>query len=142
MKDKVSKLDADIDDVYYLTVACENQLYGSLCVDVLSRVPVRTLSIIGEKGNIFWDFNQKNVKLYLAEKNEWTEYDEPSAMKEKGYTYEENVYIEEMKYFISLLNGETNATYDFKDDWNVLKLLYLAEKSSETNRILNANFNV
>jgi len=137
MKDKVSNLDVDIDDIYYLMVECENKVYGSLCIDVLSRVPFRELRIIGEKGNISWDFTKKTVKLYIADGEKWSEFSEPEAIKEGGYVFEDNVYIEEIKYFIGLLQGTEEKIYDFNHDWEVLKLLYLAEKSCDEKKILN-----
>jgi predicted dehydrogenase len=137
MKNKISNLDTDIDDVYYLMVECESGIFGSLCIDVLSQVPFRELRIIGEKGNISWDFPTKKVRLYKADEGKWIDFDEPEAIKEKSYVFEDNAYIEEMKYFLSLLKGEKEPIYDLVADWKVLKLLYLAEKSCDEGRTLD-----
>lgn len=131
MKRKISKLESDIDDIYAMILEFENGIIGSLVIDVLSRVPYRSLRIIGEEGVIQWEWTEKKVKLYRSSTKSWEEFLEPPGIKMEGYVAEENPYIDEMKSFIAGIKNSSAYSHSPKDEALTLHLLKQIEKSSD-----------
>ena len=136
LRDKVSDLDCDIDDVYQLLMRFKSGLSAHLVVDVVSRPAFRVFRLCGSKGSIEWDHSANNVRL-------WTPTDKPNAYHletidlgagtvEKDYIHAEEPYVEEMADFVVACRGEKPWPYSYEDDEVVLKLLLHAEKSSDT----------
>lgn len=131
IKNKVSNLKVDIEDVYQLIFQFKNGIIGNLLVEVISRTPTRILRVVGEKGTIEWNWMEDIVRVYNADTKEWEEFKEKKGFREEGYVTKENMYIEEMKLFISAIKGEGEYIYSLEDDLKILKLLVATEKSSE-----------
>jgi len=130
-KGKLSNLDVDIDDAYHLLLKFQNGILGHLLVDVISRVPFRTLRLLSEEGVITWDWQSKCVQVYEASAGEWREYHEPVGTVEEGYIIEEEMYIEEMKRFIKAVKKEEAYGYSLEEDRKILEILRMAEVSAE-----------
>lgn len=134
IKGKISDLDADIDDVCQLIFQFKNGIIGHLLIDVISRTPTRILRIVGDKGTIEWDWMGEIVRLYEADKKEWTEFKEKEGIKVKGCIGKEDPYIDEMQNFINAIEGKENYIYSLEEDFKILRLLDAAEKSSDTQK--------
>lgn len=132
-KGKLSNLDVDIDDVYQLLFEFESGALGNMLVDVIARYPIRHCKILGENGLIIWDWNERCVKLFDANEKKWIEYPQGEGIHEKGYVPQiiEDMYIEEMDYFIKAIKGDTRYPYTLEEDKKILDILYLAEQSSD-----------
>ncbi len=130
MKGKFSTLDINYEDTYNISLRFEHTL-GNIIVDVISRIPERSLKIIGEKGTIIWDKKENQVKVYTTKDKKWKKYSEETGTIEKGYIHKEEPYIEEMKSFISALNNKTKYPYPLEEDLYNLKILELIEESSK-----------
>lgn len=132
MRDKLSSLEADIDDAYQVLLKFQSGLIGHLLVDVIARAPVRSLRLCSERGTIEWDATgSKQVRLFRAETQQWEVIPEPPRIEEPGYVYAENMYIEEMQDFIAACRGEKPWGYGLADDKATLDLLSALEESSD-----------
>lgn len=131
-KDKLSDLEADIDDTYQIILKFENNILGHMMIDVISRVSDRSLKIFCENGVIFWEWG-KSIKVYNAKNKKWTEHKEKKGTIVKGYDekIKEEPYIEEMETFLDAVKGKINYPYSLEDDENILKVLEASEKSSD-----------
>ena len=132
LKGKLSKLEADIDDVYQIIMKFKSGTFGHMLVDVISRIPDRSCKIFGEEGSIFWDWGA-SVRVYLSKDKKWTTYPEKTGTTVKGYTEKirEEPYIEEMNTFIRAINNEMRFPYTLEEDKRILEMVYAAEKSSD-----------
>lgn len=126
-KQKISGLDIDYPDNYALIVKHESGIFGTLNVNILSRVAKRDLDIIGEKTQISWDgspdglYQWNETNKQMMKKDLYTGY-----MDDKNYskTIIEDAYLEEIKEYIALLNGEiTDTLYSFKKDKAIIDLI-------------------
>lgn len=133
LKDKLSSLEIDIDDIYQILVRSENNILGSLTVDVISRIPYRQLKLISEEGVITWDWSEKCVRVFTAKDKKWHTYVEEKGTVEKGYVVEEEMYIDEMRHFVNAITGKERYMYTFEQDKRILDTLYAAERSSIEN---------
>ena len=130
MKGKISNLETDIDDVYQLIFQFKNRALGNLLIEVISRTPVRNFRVVGEEGTIEWDWRDDMVSLFETGTKKWFEFKE-EGFKESGYVAKENMYIEEIKNFLSAIQGEQKYIYSLEEDYRILKLLEKAEQSAE-----------
>ena len=134
LKDKVSDLDADIDDVYQLLMRFKDGISGHLLVDVVARPAVRKFRVNGSEGTIEWDHTANTVMLWTAKAGTWEQFNLASGTVEAGYIHAEEPYVLEMADFLAAVKGEHPWPYSFSDDEEVLELLVQAERSNETGR--------
>lgn len=139
---KMGDFDADIFDVYDLLIEFENGVIGHIMVDVIQRPQSRFCEIIGTKGTIRWEYDNKMVAIYDTENETWKNY--PEDKDYKGYTVETpksgfsikdvglgESYIDEMKCFLEMVKGNSEPSFTFEDEKILLKTMYIAEKSSK-----------
>ena len=131
-KDKRSNFHVDIDDTYQLILRFKNGILANMMSDVVSRFPYNTIKIIGELGVISWDWMDKAVKVYLAENEEWEIIQQSEDKVKTDYLTSDDHYVEEIRHFIGAIEGKNKYFHDFKDNKKILKILYAAEKSSES----------
>ena len=129
-KTKLSKLEADIDDFYSVLLEFQNGIRGNLTVDVIARFPYRQLKILGEDGVIFADWSDRTIGYYTKETG-WNNTKIDDGVIEKNYIHGDGPYVEEMATFVKSIKGEIEQPYTFQDDFKILKILELIEKSSD-----------
>ena len=131
MKGKSSILDADIDDVYQILLRFNDGVFGNTLVDVVSRIRYRNLKVLCQDGVALWDcFQEKTLDAYRSQEKRWHEL-YPAGTK-PSQPVEEQIYLDEMNYFIRIARGEDRPMYTLSDDKHTLGLLYTAEKSSDS----------
>jgi predicted dehydrogenase len=133
MKDKLSKLDCDIDDVYHVLLGYKSGVIGHIQVDVLARAPVRTIRLIGEDGTLEWSIMAKKLDLYEVKTGKTETFVEPAPRIEKGYSEMSNeaMYDDEIAAYLAAIRGEKPWGNSLADDHATLELLLAAEKSNE-----------
>lgn len=137
IKNKLSSLAADIDDIYNLVMEFEGGVAGHLCVDVISRPAVRSFRAIGTSGTIEWNESEKKVKIFDCSGNV-ENIDIASGNVETGYINPEEPYIEELRLFIeTVTSGERKFENSLEKDLRMLKYLFFAEKSHESSMHIN-----
>jgi len=122
---------ADIDDTYVLSMDFKDK-YGSMLVDVTSRYAIRSLIVNLEFGQIVWRWDENCVKLYDAKSSRWINYQLSQGISVEGYNKNiiENMYIDEIKAFISSIVKQSTYPNSLDEDIKVLKLLEKAEAKS------------
>jgi predicted dehydrogenase len=134
---KTLDLGVDIDDTYSVNLKFKNY-FGNLLIDVVARWANRHLIVNLERGSIFWNWNDKTVKLYDANLNRWIYYQEPEGKAHEGYNPNiiEEMYLEEMNAFIKAVKGEDVFPNNLKDDIKILTILEVIEKSNQGMKIM------
>lgn len=134
-KNRMTAMDADIDDIYCCIVRYTSGPILNLTVDVISRpTATRELRILGESGQIVFSGDENCVRYINTEMEDWDKIFLDVGSKEANYINPEEPYISEMKDF--LLAVETGNPDCFpntlSDDYEVLQLL----ASLETKAVL------
>ena len=132
IKKKISNLETDIDDMYNILLSFENNIQGSLTIDVLSRVPYIQMKIIGENGNIAIDWIDGDLSYYTPEKG-WQKVVVDTGKNLEKYIRPEDMYKDELESFIDVIKSKKEIPYSFEDDLQILKILESVEKSSDEN---------
>ena len=120
-----------IDDTYSLLFRFGDKL-GTLIIDVVSRFATRRMTVVGEKGQIEWDWNQNAVRIYNGETKQWKIEDYSVSKAAEGYNVNisEQMYIDEIQAFLQACAGEKDFPNTLKEDAQVLQILRAAERSS------------
>lgn len=126
----------EIDDTYNLLMDYNTAIFN-LSVDVVSRHATRRLTINGDKKQLYWNWDDNEIKIFEPENNQWKtiKYDVASAQSGYNKNITEQMYIEEMDMFLKAARGETTFPNSLENDYKVLKVLYAAERSDDSDTI-------
>ncbi|MBI1984657.1 MAG: Gfo/Idh/MocA family oxidoreductase [Candidatus Wildermuthbacteria bacterium] len=110
---KASNLDIDVEDICNAHFLFRNNVVGNIRCDYLQQHKKRSLKIIGEKGNLEWNFRENIV---------WFEYARNGQEKKRrlftgSKEDEEIMYRYELKYFLSCARSK-------KQTFNTLETAY------------------
>jgi predicted dehydrogenase len=122
-----------IDDTYNLLLDYKDFMFN-LCVDVVSRFATRRLIINGSEKQLYWDWNENNIRLYDPRMQQWEVINYEMADAHSGYNKNitETMYNEEIGTFLqSVIQGSTFPN-SIQRDLKILKMLYAAEQASES----------
>lgn len=128
---KTLEMGVDINDTYAFSMDFGDK-YGSMLVDVVSRYATRSLLLNMEKGQIAWKWDEDFIKLYNANSKKWEKIYYKKSQAAKGYNknIREDMYIEEIKYFIDALKEKKSFPNSLKEDIKVLELLNKIESKN------------
>jgi predicted dehydrogenase len=130
-KDKLSRLDADVDDVYQVLFRFRSGVLGHMLSDVVSHVPYRTFRLMAEEGVVEWDWNAGRVSSFTHADGKWLI--QPDGYGFRGYSTEET-YVQELTRFYQAVRGEQAWEYSLADDVHVLDCVYAADQSALESR--------
>ncbi|MDO8962984.1 MAG: Gfo/Idh/MocA family oxidoreductase [Coriobacteriia bacterium] len=123
----------DIDDTYAVAMRGDGWI-GSLTVDVVARYALRRLVLNLEGAQLQWSWDDKFVRLYDAETQEWSEIREPEGEAAAAAGYNPNIieqmYIDEMAAFLSAARGDVPFPSTLADDIAVLRILEAVEATN------------
>lgn len=111
---KISDMDIDVEDIAAVIVETEKGSIVEIHLDYLQRPAKRTIQIQGTRGSLDYRMGDRYLKFYNFE----NQIDE-TALDIDGYDNNE-MYIEEMKYFIRCISGEDNTISGIMDGVYVL----------------------
>lgn len=110
--DKVSDLQIETEDFSLASFKFKNKVLGLVICDYLQQSYTWRCKVVGEKGNIEWDFNNNIVWLRDNKGSK-------KLFEAKNFDFN-NVYLDEVKYFLNNLGGRKKIN-DIKDSQIVLK---------------------
>lgn len=136
IQDKITSLDIAGSDIYQLLVRFEDGTRGSMMIDVVSRIPYRTLRLVGEHGIMEWSAREDLLRTYDPEAKKWTDHSEVVATgRSDGHSAEhsgnfsgESIYSREMHAFLDAVTGIAPFPHDFESDLRVLRTLEAIER--------------
>lgn len=125
-KDKLSDLEIDYPDSYYVMLRHQNGTKGFLAADVVSPKAVRNFECFGEGLHLFWGGSPTTLCEYDAEAKEKRQI-QPYQNYEQDPRYSDNVvenaYLDEMLNFFAVLEGEEEPRWSFEKDIAVIRLM-------------------
>ncbi len=134
-KNKITDLEIDYPDSFFINIIHENGSRGVLIVDLASRKAVRNLEIINEDIYLSWDGTPQGFEEFDFDLNEMKKlnlYEEISKENEYNQTIIENAYLEEIKDFFNVLSGDANeGLHSFEKDKYVLDIIDTIESIND-----------
>ena len=129
--DKISTLEANIDDIYQILIEFANGIKCTFIVDVISEPAINETRITGDKGMIYCDHNTGTIKI--GKGNKWKEVKIETGKIAKGYkgnTPSDSIYVEEMKSFLDAIK-KSSSRHTFDDELKILRVLDAIELSNK-----------
>ena len=112
VRTKATKLDIDYDDSYMILLQHKSGTIGSLCVDVVSCEPIRSLKIVAENLYLSWDGDEDSFFEKSGSKEELKKislYDEIDHLEGYNKTIIENEYANELIQFFDELQKKADS---------------------------------
>ena len=131
-KDKISQLEVDYPDSYFVTLRHENGVKGMLAVDVVSPKAVRNFECFGEGLHLFWEGNPKSLYTFDHDKGEklpvntYESFEHDSRYSDNIV---ENAYVDELANFFAVLKGNEQPRYSFEKDLETIRLIEAIEEA-------------
>ena len=117
-------LEIDVEDYAALICRHVGGVTSEVHLDYVSRTYERGCHLAGEKGSIFWDFAQRQVRLFTADDEAWTVFAQPEDWEAN------RMYLDEMQHFLRRVEtGETTAL-PVAEGVRVTRLAFAAKKSA------------
>lgn len=135
VKTKLSKLDAQIDDIYHCLLRYPKNILANLTVEVISRpIATRELRIIGSRGQLVMSADENCIRYANTDSPDWIRHTLDSGTVETDYINPEEPYIKEIESFIEAVNSSDQSKFPntLEDDCLILKILdEMEDKSNE-----------
>lgn len=125
-KDKLSNLEIDYPDSYFVLLRHANGAKGMLAADVVSPKAVRNFEVFGEGLHLFWEGNPKALYRYDAETKEKapvSTYERFEHNARYSDNIVENAYVDEIANFFGVLEGQETPRWSFEKDKAVIELI-------------------
>ncbi|MFH1522514.1 MAG: Gfo/Idh/MocA family oxidoreductase [Patescibacteria group bacterium] len=133
---KVSSLEMTADDIYSVIAKFKNGIIGNIMIDLLNREAGRTLKIIGSKGTIDWNWLKYEIRIMRAGEKKSRLINVKKVKQFKHYNTTEDIYIEEIKYFLDAINKKKPYPYSFKEDHQILKVYNIFGKGENSFKMI------
>ena len=133
-KDKLSDLEIDYPDSYFITLRHENGTKGLLAVDVVSPKAVRSFECFGEGLHLFWEGNPKALYRWDGAAGDKVPVDTYESFEHDSRYSDnivENAYVDELANFFGVLAGRETPRWSFEKDKEVIALIERIEQSGE-----------
>lgn len=130
---KYSELKVDTEDIAEAIVEVKDKVVGNIHVDYIQQPYRRIYYFYGDEGAMEWSQRERKVLLYKAKDKRWQYFEE-----EKNYDSNQ-MYLEEMKHFLRVLNGKESSITDMNTALQVLKVIQAAKESSKLKRFVNVS---
>ncbi len=131
-KDKISQLEIDYPDSYFVTLRHKNGTKGLLAVDVVSPKAVRNFECFGEGLHLFWEGNPRALYKFdheTGEKQPVNTYASFEHDPRYSDNIVENAYVDELQNFFGVLAGKEEARYSFEKDRETIALIQRIEEA-------------
>ena len=126
VSNKVTDLDIDFADRYFVTLTHESGARGVLSVDVVCPKAVRNLEVYGEGMHLFWEGNPKALWKFNNETKE-KEFINTYETFEHDSRYSDNIvenaYVDEMQNFLAVVKGTEQPKYSFEKDLYTISIM-------------------
>ena len=125
-KEKVSGLEIDYPDRYFVTLEHEGGAKGMLAVDVVSPKAVRNFEVFGEGLHLFWEGNPKALYQFDPEikdkvaVNTYTTFEQDPRYSDNIV---ENAYVDELLNFFAVLENREKPRWSFEKDLAAIQLI-------------------
>jgi len=125
---KVSKLKMDTHDLAEMLIEFESGSVVLIHLDYLQHGYSRSCKIISQEASAKWDFSQGKVGVISRKNKEWQWIDKRTEL------YYNQMYIDEIKYFMKKVKDHQRTFNSIEDAIPVLKLAIAANRSAITGK--------
>jgi len=127
---KLSSLDIDTEDYAEIIMRSDSGAYAQIHLDYLQSNYRRSCEVIGEKGMVVWDINERTLRHYSLEDRSYHTYYE-------GLNANVNdQYLNETRHFFACVEGKEKPLIDLAEGRRLQEIFAAIRQSSESGRIV------
>lgn len=119
---KLTKLNIDVEDTLLSNIVTNKNVPILLRMDFWRQPPTRKLNIVGEKGQLFWDYHSKKTTLILKNGKKITK-------KLRSNWKKNQMYLDILKDFILKISNNKKIKISLEDGIYALKVALSLKKS-------------
>ena len=127
----LSSLEIRTEDVAVLLCRHLSGALSEIHLDYVQRTYERGCQIVGEIGSIFWDFNDKQVRWYDAEKDQWTCFAQPQDWQSN------QMYLDEMQHFLDCVRNRSDSVLSISEAAATMQIAFAAKVSAREGRLVS-----
>lgn len=135
VREKLTDMDADIDDIYHCILRYPEGMLANITVEVISRPQAtRELNVLGTQGRLVFSAEENCVRYIAVGDEDWTRIELGTGTIEQNYINPEEPYVAEMADFIRAVDLAQRQLFPntLEADARLLNLLNQLEKLSVT----------
>jgi predicted dehydrogenase len=118
-------LEIEVEDIAEVGLQFATGVQGYVHLDYLQRPPSHWLEIVGTQGTLRWDNADGDVKWWSEKTEAWISMTAPEGFERN------QLFLEEMRHFLDVTNGEAKPICTLEDGLRTLKIVLAAYQSSE-----------
>ncbi len=122
----LSSLEMDVEDVATLICKHSRGATSEIHLDYVQRTYERGCQIVGEKGTIFWDYSQGEVRWFDALEDSWTRFMGPKSWDPN------QMYLDEMEHFLECVRHGRRTIFPVSDAVRVMNIVFAAKASARS----------
>ena len=127
---KFSKLKVTSDDMSAIILKFKNNVIGELHLDYFQRPNFKSCKIRGEKGAIYWNSDNNEVKIHLTNKKRWK-----TVLQTKNYE-RNKMYVDEINHFLKCVKTRKTTINNIKEGIRTLEISLGIKKSSKLKKMI------
>jgi len=127
---RVGPLEIDTDDLAEILIWFRGGALAEIHVDYLSQRYQRNVRLMGESGNIQWDWHDRAVRVYRKG------VEEPQLFRlPEGYDLNQ-MYLDELDHFLDAIERRAQTLYPFAEAGEVLEIAFASHESAERSQVI------
>lgn len=120
-----SALEIDVEDTAQITLEFQSGVVAQVHLDYVQRPPGRSCHVVGEGGQILWDYFGPGVSLSETSRLEWQTLPVHAGLERN------DLYVNELAHFLECLAGRTEPLIPLACGRRVLEVALAARTSAE-----------
>ncbi len=130
-ENKGSELKIEVDSITDAIFQFKSGVTASLHMDYVKRPPKRRFEIVGSKGRMIWDYQDKTLLLIPFESGSQSEIIKEPAEFERNL-----MFLDETKQFIRCVEGKETPLIDLGQGADVLKIAMAMKDSIKDGKVI------
>jgi predicted dehydrogenase len=127
---KLSALAIDTEDTAQILLRMDSGALVQIHFDYLQKTYRRSLELIGEEGNLVWDFGTRTVELYSREADRWQVFRENINMDLN------QMFVNEVEHFLKCLDGREEPRSSLASARRDLDVILAAKRSAQEGSVV------
>ena len=126
-----SSLELDVEDTAQITLEFRSGLTAQVHLDYIQRPAARSCHVLGEEGQLVWDYFGQGVTLYEASTREWRTVPAQPGQERN------DLYVSELKHFLDCVNSRSEPMTPLSSGRRVLEVALAARQSAEKGELVS-----
>ncbi len=130
MAGHVSSLEIETEDVAAIVCRHVSGAISEIHLDYVQQSYERGCQIVGDRGSIFWDFLQKEVRWFDGGTGQWTNFPQPEEWAVN------QMYVDEMKHFLDCVASGRPTALPIPEAVADMQIAFAAKTSAHEGRVV------